>query len=111
MYVGVAVFEIHLPFSRSLKEKRQVVRSVRDRLRARQEFSVAEVALQDLHQRARLAISMVSGDRALIEQAFQSASELVADCDGELLGWNEDIFSFDDDEPASLPDVGEYGGE
>ena len=111
MYVGVAVFEIHLPFSRSLKEKRQVVRSVRDRLRTRQELSVAEVALQDLHQRARLAISMVSGDRGLIEQAFQSAQDVAADCDGEILGWNEDILEYDDDDPIGLPAPDEFGGE
>jgi uncharacterized protein len=103
MYVGVAMFEIHLPFAQSLKEKRQVVRSVRDRLRARPELSVAEVALQELHQRARLAICMVSGDRGLVEQAFQSARDLVADCEGELLGWNEDYLQYDDDAPLGLP--------
>ena len=110
MYVGVAVLEIHLPFSRSLNEKRQVVRSVRDRLRARPELSVAEVGHQDLHQRARLAISMVSGDRGLIERAFQSAQETAADCEGELLGWNEDIFDFDDDDPI-VPDLADQGGD
>jgi len=111
MYVGVAVFEIHMPFSRSLKEKRQVVRSVRDRLRSRQELSVAEVALQDLHQRARIAVSMVSGDRGLIEQAFQSAQDVAADCEGEILGWNEDIFQFDDDDPVGVPGMEDFGGE
>lgn len=111
MYVGVAVFEIHMPFSRSLKEKRQVVRSVRDRLRARAELSVAEVAFQDLHQRARLAISMVSGDRGLIEQAFHSAQETVADCDGEILGWNEDVFQFDDDDPVGVPTMDDGYGD
>jgi uncharacterized protein YlxP (DUF503 family) len=111
MYVGVAVFEIHMPFSRSLKEKRGVVRSVRDRLRTRSELSVAEVALQDLHQRARLAISMVSGDRRLIEQAFQSAQETAADCDGEILGWNEDIFQFDDDDPVDVPAMDDDYGD
>lgn len=111
MYVGVAIFEIHIPFAHSLKEKRQVVRSVRDRLRSRQELSVAEVALQELHQRARLAISMVSGERLMIEQAFQSARELVADCEGEILGWNEDYLQFDDDDPLGLPAMEEFGGE
>ena len=111
MYVGVAIFEIHLPLAHSLKEKRKVVRSVRDRLRARAEFSVAEVALQDLHQRARLAVSMVSGDRLLIEQAFESARELVGQCEGELLGWNEDYLQYDDDAPLELPAPEELNGE
>lgn len=111
MYVGVAVFEIHLPFARSLKEKRQVVRSVRDRLRARSELSVAEVALQDLHQRARIAISMVSGDRGLVEQAFQSARDLVADCEGEILGWSEDYLQYDDDDPLGMPAMESFDGD
>lgn len=111
MYVGVAIFEIHLPHAHSLKEKRKVIRSVRDRLRSRPELSVAEVALQDLHQRARLAISMVSGDRLLIEQAFESARELVADREGELFGWNEDYLQYDDDAPLELPALEDLGGD
>jgi hypothetical protein len=111
MYVGVAVFEIHIPFSHSLKEKRKVVRSARDRLRSRLDLSVAEVALQDLHQRARLAIAMVSGDRVLIEQVFQSARELVSDCEGEILGWSEDVLQYDDDDPLGLPTMHDWGGD
>ena len=46
--------EIYLPYSRSLKEKRNVVRKTADRLRARLNFSVAEIDYQNLHRRARL---------------------------------------------------------
>lgn len=104
MYVGVATFELHIPHSGSLKEKRSVVRALRDRLRSRLEISVAEVALNDLHQRARLAMAMVSGDAGVIERAFQAALELVeSEADGELIGWEQELIPFDDAAPLAMP--------
>ena len=106
------MFELHLPLARSLKDKRSVVRSIRDRLRRRPELSVAEVALGDLHQRARLAACMVSGDRALIEKSFAAAQEMVeADSESELLGWDEDYSHYDDDAPLELPSVDGFFGD
>ena len=52
MFVTVALFELHIPHAQSLKDKRMVVRSVRDKLR-NLDLSVKEVAFHDLHQRAR----------------------------------------------------------
>jgi uncharacterized protein len=103
MFVGVVQFEIHIPHATSLKEKRSVIRSLRDRLRSRLELSVAEVAHNDLHQRARLGIAMVSGDQAVIERSFRSAQELVeAEAEGQLIGWSEDFIQFDDDAPLGV---------
>jgi uncharacterized protein YlxP (DUF503 family) len=104
MHVGVVVFELHIPFAGSLKEKRSVVRSLRDKLRAKFEASVAEIALNDLHQRARIAMSIVSSDRVLIERSFQAALELVeSNSDGQLIGWNEEYIQFDDEAPLGIP--------
>lgn len=104
MYVGVATFEIHIPHAGSLKEKRAVVRALRDRLRGRLEISVAEVALNDLHQRARLGLAMVSGDPALIERSLAAAQELVeSEADGELIGWEQELLQFDDAAPLPMP--------
>ena len=52
MVVGIVRFELHLPAAQSLKDKRQVVRSMKERLRERVHASVAEVEYQDLWQRA-----------------------------------------------------------
>ncbi len=110
MYVGVVTFELHIPHSGSLKEKRSVVRALRDRLRARLEISVAEVALNDLHQRARLAMAMVSGDASVIERAFGSALEMVeSEADGQLIGWEQELIPFDDAAPLAIPHLG--GGD
>ena len=56
--------DLSIPKARSLKEKRQVVKSILDRTRARFNVSAAEVEALDLHQRAGLAFATVSNDAA-----------------------------------------------
>lgn len=60
MIVGLLSIEILIPEAQSLKDKRMVLRAVKDRLR-QHNVSVAEVAHQDLWQRAGLAVVTVSG--------------------------------------------------
>ena len=62
--IGVAVWDLQLPGCSSLKDKRSVLKSVKDRLHNQFNVSVAETARQDEHQRAELAACVVSGDRA-----------------------------------------------
>ena len=57
MVVAIAVLELHLPGSRSLKDKRRVVKSLIDRMHARFRVSVAETEYHDLHQRAEIGIA------------------------------------------------------
>jgi len=54
MPVGVLTLEIQLPYAHSLKDKRSVVQSLRNRLRARFNVAVAELDHQDVWQRATL---------------------------------------------------------
>ncbi|MHC4940862.1 MAG: DUF503 domain-containing protein [Planctomycetota bacterium] len=63
---SVAVLQVDLSVgkARSLKEKRQVVKSILDRARAKFNVSAAEVADQDLYQRAGLAFATISNDAA-----------------------------------------------
>ena len=64
MVVGVIKITFVLHGNRSLKEKRRVVRSVKDKLKKRFNVSVAEVADHDIHQRATLGLSVTSSDSA-----------------------------------------------
>ncbi len=59
MFIGVVYIEIFIPESSSLKEKRQVLRSIKDRIRSNFNVSVAEIDHQDLWQRSGLAIVCV----------------------------------------------------
>jgi len=60
--VVVLQVDLSIPRARSLKEKRQVVKSILDRARAKFNVSTAEIEDHDLHQRARLAFCTVSND-------------------------------------------------
>ena len=60
MIVLVGEVQLYLPESRSLKDKRQVLKSLRDRLQNRFNVSVAEVDFSELWQRSTLALAVVS---------------------------------------------------
>ena len=75
MVVGVLHVEVHLPVSHSLKDKRSVLKSVRDRLRHRFNAAVAEVDSNEMWQRATLGISTVGEDRAYVEGLLRELTE------------------------------------
>ncbi|MDH3628460.1 MAG: DUF503 domain-containing protein [Acidobacteriota bacterium] len=73
MTVGLLTFELHLPDARSLKNKRQTVRRIKDRLRSRYNVSVMELEEhQDLWQRAGLAVVTIASNRDVIENLFET---------------------------------------
>ncbi|HMC63543.1 MAG TPA: DUF503 domain-containing protein [Gemmataceae bacterium] len=87
MIVGSLRVRLLLRQSRSLKDKRQVVRSIKDRLRNGFNVSVAEVDAQDNRQVAVLGVAMVSNEsyhvRTTLEQIVEAlrghpAAELIA---------------------------------
>lgn len=80
--IGVLTLEIQIEAAHSLKEKRHVVKSLKDRLRHRFNVSVAEVDHQDLWQRAEVAIVTIASDH---EPALRTL-QMVEDAAAELLG-------------------------
>lgn len=60
MYVGALKLELYMPQCRSLKEKRQILRSIIDRTRGRFNVAVAEVDKHDLWQLSSLGVTCVS---------------------------------------------------
>ena len=86
MNVALCVIEIHLPGVASLKEKRQVLRSLKDGLRQHYNVSVAEIDHQDLWQRATLGIVGIAAARVPLEQTFSSIQgEVERKVPGEIL--------------------------
>ena len=69
--IAYCSLELFLPYSQSLKEKRMVLRKALDRLRARSNFSIAEMDYQDLWQRAKLGAVSIGPDNAVLERATQ----------------------------------------
>jgi uncharacterized protein YlxP (DUF503 family) len=85
MPIVYCTLEIYLPYSQSLKEKRMVLRKAQDRLRARFNFSIAEVDHQDLWQRAKLAAVTVGSDMAVLERVTQQFVHEAEDVLQEML--------------------------
>jgi uncharacterized protein YlxP (DUF503 family) len=64
MVIGVGTWNLSLPECRSLKEKRMVVKSLKERLQHRFKVSVAETRHQDVWSRAELTAAVVTTDRS-----------------------------------------------
>ncbi|MEE9555223.1 MAG: DUF503 domain-containing protein [candidate division Zixibacteria bacterium] len=77
MVVGVLEIVIAIPGARSLKEKRKVVKSLKDRLRNNFNISVAEIANQDIWQTATLGVAVVSGDMAYANGVLSRIQDMV----------------------------------
>jgi uncharacterized protein len=78
MVIGIIRWELEILGAHSLKEKRSVVKGLKDRLHDRFNISVAETAHQDLWQRAELSACVMASDRKVAESVLQKADELVS---------------------------------
>lgn len=82
MPVGLLTLELHLPEAQSLKDKRQVVRSLKDRLRGNFNVAVAELDFQDIWQRSVVGVVTLSNEEQHVEESLQ---RVLAEAD-KLLG-------------------------
>ena len=92
--VGVLTLELRLEHAHSLKDKRQVVQSLKERLRHKFNVAVAEIDGQELWQRATLAAVTVSPSHDFAEKVLRSVEdEAVALLGGTLADTNVDWLS------------------
>lgn len=76
MFVGVARMILSIPGARSLKDKRRVVHSFRDRVRARLNASIAEVGELERYQVATLGVTVVARDSAHVSELLAEVTHL-----------------------------------
>ena len=95
MFIASARIELELPGSRSLKDKRQVVRSVVERTRHRFNAAVAEVEDQDLWDRAVIGIAYVSSSAHHAQEVVEKAVAFISESfpDSEVLDHQIDVAS------------------
>ena len=77
MIVGVLTVDVAVLDARSLKDKRRVILSLKQRLQNSFNVSVAEVGHQDAHKRCLLAMAMVSQDTRSMHSKFDKMVDLV----------------------------------
>lgn len=75
--IGVASFELFIPDAQSLKEKRFVVKSLKERLKAKFNISVAETEFQNLWQRSMIVVVTVSNEQNHIKKVLSNVSEFI----------------------------------
>lgn len=93
MHVGVSRVVLHLPENHDLKGKRQVLRSIKDRVRHRFNVSIAEVEENDHWQRAVLGIACVSNEARYVNEVLSQVVEYIQQTAGDahLMDYSIDI--------------------
>lgn len=77
MIVGILEVSFHIPGSQSLKDKRQVVRGLKDRIRRRFNVSLAETDGQETWRQCSLAAAMVATQRTAVERDLNRILDLI----------------------------------
>ena len=77
MHIGSATFYLAIPWAKSLKDKRQCVRSIVDKLRHKFNISVAEIGENDTHTVAHIGFACVSGNLAHAQKMVDTVLEFV----------------------------------
>ena len=77
MVIGLLTATITIPASRSLKDKRAVLRSLKDRILNHHNVSVAEVGRQDMWQASGLAFVTVAAEKEIVEKRISELSEIL----------------------------------
>jgi uncharacterized protein YlxP (DUF503 family) len=95
MTVGIARLTLFLPTSHSLKEKRVVVRRVKDRVRQKFNVACAEVEDNDLWQRAIIGLALIGNERRFVESALDEVIRFVRG-EAEVTNAEREIQTFND---------------
>ena len=92
MVIAYAVFDLHLPGCRGLKEKRMIVKSLKSRIRNEFEVSAAEVGDNDLLQRAQLGVAAVGPEQPPLDALLQNILSFVEqNLDGQILNYQNEF--------------------
>jgi len=85
-----AKLTFYIPHAASLKDKRQVCRSIIDKTRQRFNVSIAEVDMQDIHQTLIIGVAVVSGSMAYGQRSLDEIIRFMEEnADAELTGVGE----------------------
>lgn len=77
VHVALLTVELMIPWADSLKDKRRVVKSIKDRLAAKFNVSVAEIGFLEEWQRTSIGVVMIGNDRQHLERSLGAAGRLV----------------------------------
>jgi uncharacterized protein len=85
MPVGLLTLELHIADAQSLKDKRQVLRSLKDKLRQKFNVAVAEMDHHDVWQRSVIGVVTLANEEKYVREVLQKALEEADEILGSLL--------------------------
>ena len=89
MIIGVLVIEILIYSSASLKEKRFVIKSIKDRIINKFNVSIAELRYQDKWQRSEIGIAVIGNQQSYVEHVLQKIFQSLDHSDQyEIISYN-----------------------
>jgi hypothetical protein len=91
MVIGLCTLELFIGEANSLKDKRRVLKSLLEKIRARFNVSIAEVAQQDLWQRSTVAFACVSNERAHADQMLSAVVRFMEQMDAQITSYQTEI--------------------
>ena len=91
MLVAIGSASFHLPAVFSLKEKRAIIKSLTERIKARYNVSVAEVGYHDLHGRALLGFAAVSTTADHAQQQIEAVFRFIEETRPDVVWLDSDI--------------------
>jgi len=96
MFVGLLQIELFIPHSTSLKDKRRVVRSVRDKFHREHLVAIAEIEALERHRTCVLGLAFVSNAQAHVERTLDAIERKLDRLpDAQLVGVSRDIIRGD----------------
>ena len=106
MYVGIVKLALAVGDAHSLKEKRMVLRRIKDRVRERLHVTMNEVGEQDIWQRAELGAAVVSSERQKALELIDDVVRVAMGAGGaEIVAIAKDVITFDaESQPVSVDD-------
>ena len=81
-HIGVLLVDLYIPSSQSLKDKRMVLKSLKDKVRGKFNVSIAELDREDKWQIAALGVSMIGNDQRYIDSCLQNILSYMESMDG-----------------------------
>lgn len=103
MWIAVIRLDLLIPGSRSLKDRRQAVKSLKERLRHRFDVACSEVGDLDSWNRAILGISAVSNEKPLLQDLASEVSRYAQnDANVQMTGFQKDFLHYSEDERSGI---------
>ncbi|MCX7820363.1 MAG: DUF503 domain-containing protein [Brevinematales bacterium] len=97
MVVGILMIDLMIPYQETIKERRNIIRSLKDMIRKKFNVSVSEVTdTEEVNSRAQLAVAAVSNDGSYIQSILENVYNLVDSFHGDkIISYKTELIQYE----------------